>query len=186
MAEPLTRTLFDDAPLSAARHPDPCAYGVGHPAKDDVVVGRTVTVNRPRLELYAFWRDFRNLSAFMENISNVAVIDERRSHWIVTAPGGKTVEWDAVIEEERPGELIAWSSAGSADLRNAGRVEFRDHPAGRGTEVTATIIYDPPGGALGSLVAKLFQKEPKIQTRQDLRRFKQLMETGEVATACAR
>lgn len=185
MAEPLTRTLFDDAPLSAAKNPDPTAYGIGHAAKDDVVVGRTVTVNRPRLELYAFWRDFRNLPTFMENISSIAVIDAQHSHWIVAAPGGKTVEWDAEIEEERLGELIAWTSSHSADLRNAGRVEFRDHPAGRGTEVTATIIYHPPGGALGTLVAKLFQKEPKIQTRQDLRRFKQLMETGEVATACA-
>jgi uncharacterized membrane protein len=147
------------------------------------LVGRTVTINRPRHELYAFWRDFSNLPRIMENIESVTEIDERRSHWVVRAPAGQTVEWDSVIVEDIPDELISWQSDAGADITNSGRIDFRDAPAGRGTWVTATIAYDPPAGGVGKLVAKLFQREPKIQARRDLRRFKQFMETGEVATA---
>ncbi|HEY0053691.1 MAG TPA: SRPBCC family protein, partial [Caulobacteraceae bacterium] len=104
---------------------------------------------------------------------------------VIEAPAGRTVEWDSVLTEDVEGEVIAWESAEGAEIRNSGRIEFRDNSAGRGTEVTATIAYDPPGGDLGKLIAKLFQKEPKIQARRDLRRFKQLMETGEISTAAA-
>src|SRR6202012_2669633 len=107
------------------------------------------------------------------------------SHWTVAAPAGQSVEWDSVIVEDEPGRLIAWKSSQDADIPNSGRIEFKDSPVGRGTEVTATILYDPPGGTAGKLVAKLFQKEPNIQARRDLRRFKQLMETGEVSTSQA-
>lgn len=99
------------------------------------------------------------------------------------APAGQSVEWDSIITEDQPNRLIAWASVEGSGIQNSGHVDFRDAPAGRGTEVTATVAYDPPGGALGKLVAKLFQREPKIQARQDLRRFKQLMETGEISTA---
>jgi uncharacterized membrane protein len=147
------------------------------------LVGRTVTINRPRHELYAFWRDFGNLPRIMENIESVTEIDERRSHWVVRAPAGQTVEWDSVIVEDIPDELISWQSEAGADITNSGRIDFRDAPGGRGTWVTATIAYDPPAGGVGKLVAKLFQREPKIQARRDLRRFKQFMETGEIATS---
>ena len=150
-------------------------------AKD--LVERTVTINRPRHELYAFWRDFSNLAQIMENIESVTVLDERRSHWVVRAPAGQTVEWDSVIVEDIPDELISWQSDAGADITNSGRIDFRDAHGKRGTLVTATIAYDPPGGAAGKLVAKLFQREPKIQARRDLRRFKQFMETGEIATS---
>jgi uncharacterized membrane protein len=119
----------------------------------------------------------------MENIEGISVLDERRSHWVVTAPGDRMVEWDSVVTEDVPGSVIAWASVKGADVRNSGRVEFRDSTNGRGTVVTVTIVYDPPGGAVGKALAKLFQREPNIQARRDLRRFKQLMETGEVATA---
>jgi len=147
------------------------------------LVERTVTIGRPRHELYAFWRDFGNLAQIMENIESVTVLDERRSHWVVRAPAGQTVEWDSVIVEDVPDELISWQSDAGADIANSGRIDFRDAPGGRGTLVTATIAYDPPAGAVGKLVAKLFQREPKIQARRDLRRFKQFMETGEIATS---
>jgi uncharacterized membrane protein len=147
------------------------------------LIGRTVTISRPRHELYAFWRDFSNLPQIMENIESVTELDERRSHWVVRAPAGQTVEWDSVIVEDIPDELISWQSDAGADITNSGRIDFRDAPGGRGTWVTATIAYDPPAGGVGKLVAKLFQREPKIQARRDLRRFKQFMETGEVATA---
>jgi uncharacterized membrane protein len=118
----------------------------------------------------------------MHNIRSVAVLDDGRSHWVVEAPAGKTVEWDSEITADEPGSLIAWRSLDGASVRNSGQVAFRDSPDGRGTVVTVTLTYDPPGGTLGQLIAKLFQKEPKVQARQDLRRFKQLMETGEIAT----
>lgn len=185
MAEQISQTAHGDAPLSAAKTPDPRAVqGPGVAVdKDDELVGRTVSINRPRAQLYAFWRDFINLPRFMENIEAITVLDTRRSHWVVTAPGERKVEWDSVVTEDTPDSLIAWSSAEGAGVRNSGRIEFRDSTNGRGTVVTATIIYDPPGGAIGKALAKLFQREPDIQTRRDLRRFKQLMETGEVSTS---
>ncbi|GLT02080.1 cyclase [Sphingobium jiangsuense] len=176
--------IRDDAPLTTAKHGDALDEAKAALVEDrgDSLVGRSVTINRPRAELYAFWRDFARLPAFMENVERVDMLDERTSHWVVKAPGGRTVEWDAVITEDRPGELIAWASTEGADVPNSGRIDFRD--AGeRGTVVTATILYDPPAGLLGKLIARMFQREPAIQARRDLRRFKQLMETGEIATA---
>jgi uncharacterized membrane protein len=176
-----------DAPLSTAVKQHEVAEAIAEEKgwHEAALVGRTVTINRPRDEVYAFWRDFRNLARFMENVKSVEVGDDRRSHWVVAAPAGQTVEWDSVITEDEPGSLIAWESVEGADVRNTGRVEFSDAAPGRGTVVAATIVYDPPGGQLGMLIAKLFQKEPKIQARRDLRRFKQLMETGEISTAQA-
>ena len=176
-----------DAPLTAAVHQRDVGKAVaGEQGWDEAaLVGRTVTINRARADLYAFWRDFRNLATFMENVESVTPGDDRTSHWVVKAPAGRTVEWDSVITEDVEGEVIAWESVEGADIKNAGRIEFRDGPPGRGTQVTATIVYDPPAGDLGKLIAKLFQKEPKIQARRELRRFKQLMETGEVSTSKA-
>ena len=174
----------DDAPASTAKKQEgrDAATDSLIDAHGDHVVGRAVTINKPATELYAYFRDFAKLASFMENVERVDILDDKRSHWVVKAPGGRTVEWDARITEEREGELIAWTSEEGADVANSGRVEFRDAGA-RGTVVIATIAYDPPGGAIGKLVAKLFQREPAIQARRDLRRFKQLMETGEIATS---
>ena len=97
--------------------------------KSEHLVERTVTINRPRHELYAFWRDFSNLAQIMENIESVTVLDERRSHWVVRAPAGQTVEWDSVIVEDIPDELISWQSDAGADITNSGRIDFRDAPA---------------------------------------------------------
>jgi len=185
MAKPIARTAHDDAPLTAAHKPDVESLRTKDwdARRGDALVGRTVTIDRPRQELYDFWRDSSNLPKFMHNVRSVTSQDHRRTHWIVEAPAGKTVEWDADIIEDEPGRLIAWKSVEGADIRHAGRVEFRDSPDQRGACVTVTLTYDPPGGKAGQLVAQLFQKEPKVQARQELRRFKQLMETGEVATA---
>jgi uncharacterized membrane protein len=184
MTSPISETAHGDAPLYTAKHPDPLAVeGELSPQRGDVLVGRTVTIDRPREELYAFWRDFKNLPRFMRNIRRVTTEDGRRSHWVVEAPAGKTVEWDSAITHDEPGRAISWESLDGASVRNSGRVDFLDSPDGRGTVVRVTLTYDPPAGAVGKLIAKLFQKEPKIQARQDLRRFKQLMETGEVSTA---
>jgi uncharacterized membrane protein len=183
MADKITSTRGGDAPLSSAKDPNPAASGLAVADEDAELVGRTVSIDRPRQELYAFWRDFRNLPLFMENIESVTELDSMRSHWKVKGPANTEFEWDSLITEDQPGEVIAWSSAKSDGLQNSGRVEFRDSGNGRGTFVTVTIVYEPPGGALGKAFAKIFRREPKIQARQELRRFKQLMETGEIPTS---
>lgn len=151
-------------------------------AKGSNVTAQAVTINKPVAEVYGYFRNFANLPTFMENVERIDMHDDRRSHWVVKAPGGTTVEWDATVTDEDPGRYVAWTSEPGADVPNSGRVEFRD--AGkRGTVVSATILYDPPGGVIGKLVAKVMQREPAIQARRDLNRFKQLMETGEIATS---
>jgi uncharacterized membrane protein len=175
--------MISDVPESARKKPNPVAAGFATAEADDVLVGRSVTINRSRQELYDFWRDFRNLPIFMENIESVVMLDPLRSHWKVKGPAESTVEWDSIITDDIPGELIAWTSAEGASIPNTGRIEFRDSSNGRGTVVTVTIAYDPPATRLGALIAKAFGREPKIQARRDLRRFKQLMETGEVPSS---
>jgi len=145
-----------------------------------VHVRRAVTIRRSREELYSFWRNFENLPRFMYHLEEVQVREPGRSHWRAKAPAGTTVEWDAEIVEDRPNERIAWRSLPDADVTNSGTVEFRRAPGGRGTEVHVEIHYDPPGGKLAALVAKLFGEEPGEQVADDLRRLKQVMEVGEV------
>jgi len=184
MAKRSPTDTHSDAPPTAFKDPNPAAAGLSTASDDSGdLIGRTVTINAPRQALYAFWRDFRNLPLFMENIESVQVYDERRSHWVVKGPADSTVEWDAVIVEDVPGESIAWSTTDEAEVPNSGRIEFHDTTNGRGTQVTVNIVYDPPVGKLGKAVAKLFGREPTVQARQDLRRFKQLMETGEIPTS---
>lgn len=141
-----------------------------------------VTINRPPEECYRYWRDLERLPTFMQHLESVRVLDERRSHWRARAPAGRMVEWDADITEDVPGELLRWRSAPGAEIDNAGSIRFRPAPGGRGTVVEVELSYQPPAGRAGALVAKLFGEEPSIQVRQDLRRFKQLVETGEIPT----
>ena len=147
------------------------------------VVGRTVTINRPRHELYAYWRDFQNLPKFMENVEQVQMTGaDGQAVWTISAPGGLSVEAETRIVEEADGALIAWRSVAGSQIDTEGRVAFREAPDGRGTWVEAIIAYKPPAGRAGAAVARLFRKEPEIQARHDLKRFKMLMETGEIAT----
>ena len=148
----------------------------------DATVVRAVTIGKPREEVFRFFRDFSNLARFMENIERIDVQDDQHSHWVVKAPAGQSIEWDSILTEEKPGRLLVWETGPDAEVRNQGRVEFRDAPGERGTEIHATIIYDAPAGALGKLIATLFQKEPGQQAKRDLRRLKMLLETGEIAT----
>lgn len=187
MAETLVPQRQDDAPVTTSKHSSAISDASASLVEDkgDALVGKTVTINRPRAELFAYWREFSNLPTFMENLVSVEHLDDRRSRWVVKAPAGKTVEWIAAITEERADEFIAWASEEGADISNSGRIDFRDAPGGRGTWVSATILYDPPAGVIGKVIATMFQREPAIQVRRELRRFKQLMETGEIATgAC--
>jgi uncharacterized membrane protein len=143
-----------------------------------------VTINRAPDELYAIWRDFSNLPKFMENIEQVTCSDARHSHWVVKSPTG-TAEWDSEITEDLPGNRISWASLPDASVDNAGTVEFKPAPEGRGTEVRALISFRPPMGGAGRMVAGWMQKDPHIQAKRDLRRFKQLVEAGEIATSPA-
>jgi uncharacterized membrane protein len=150
-----------------------------------VLTRRSVTVNKPIAEVYAFWRNFENFPRFMRHLESVEVLDDRRSRWVAKAPAGRTVEWEASITEERENELIAWRSLPGADVKNAGRVEFRPAPGNRGTEVRVELEYDPPGGKLGARIAMMFREEPGQQVQDDLRHFKQVMEVGEITLSDA-
>lgn len=139
-----------------------------------------VTVNRRSDELYRFWHDLANLPRFMHHLESVRPDGDGRSHWAARGPAGKTVEWDAEIVEDLPNQMIAWRSLDGAAVPNSGRVRVVPAAGGRGTEVRVEMEYAPPGGAVGKAVAALFGEEPKQQVMDDLRRFKQVIETGEV------
>lgn len=146
-------------------------------------VEKTVTIqNRSPEELYSFWRNFENLPIFMQHLQSVTVLDQTRSHWVAQAPLGQTVEWDAAIVTEQDNRLIAWSSEAGAEIDHSGFVRFQPAPLGRGTEVKVVMEYSPPAGLVGATVAKLLGEEPEQQIGDDLRRFKMLMEAGEIAT----
>jgi uncharacterized membrane protein len=137
---------------------------------------------RPADELYAFWRRLEQLPRFMSHLISVQQLDNRRSHWIAKGPAGKRVEWDAEIINERPNEMIAWRSLEGADVDSVGSVRFERAPGGRGSIVRVEMRYRPPAGVGGATVAKLLGKDPGSQIKDDLRRFKQVMETGEIIT----
>jgi uncharacterized membrane protein len=144
--------------------------------RESTTVEESVIINRPPQQIYDFWRDFENLPQFMDNIESVTKLNEVRSHWKIKAPAGASVEFNSLVTEDIPGRLIAWKSEEGASVPNRGRVEFIETSDGRGTNVRATISYDPPAGAVGRVVAKLFQREPGVQARQDLDRLKALLE----------
>ncbi len=154
-------------------------------AKGEVRLTQTIIIDRSAEELYRYWRDFANLPTFMKHLASVQVVDERRSHWVANGPGGKQVEWDAEIVDDQANHHIAWRSLPSSDIDNSGSVRFERAPGGRGTLVKVQMSYSPPGGALGARIAKLFHQEPGQQVEDDLRAFKQVMETGEVVKSDA-
>src|SRR3954451_7914376 len=145
----------------------------------------TITVNKSPEEVYWFWHDFENLPRFMTHLESVQVTGEGRSHWKAKGPAGRAVEWDAEIAEERPDELISWRSLENADVDNSGSVRFTPGPGGRGTEIRVQLRYAPPAGVAGATFAKLLGSEPGQQVLDDLRRFKQVLETGQVVRSDA-
>lgn len=146
-------------------------------------VKAAVTVNRPREQVYAFWRNFENFPRFMVHVESVERTGAGRYRWAATAPGGR-VEWEAEVVEDTPDEVVAWRSI-EGDVPTAGSVRFVDAPGGRGTEVRVELRYDPPAGGVADAVAKLFGEQPEQQVKDDLRRFKQVLETGEVVVSDA-
>ena len=163
----------DDAPFTTSKHLN----------DDDGLerFARAVTINRSPMELYRYWRDFSRLPQIMDNLVSVTTVDDQISDWVAKGPAGTEVKWRARVTEDIEGALIAWCSDEDADVFNEGRITFSP-VEGRGTVVNVLMAYDPPAGFLGRIAAKILQREPEVQLRRDLRRFKQLMETGEIAT----
>ena len=145
-------------------------------------IEKSITIRKSPEELYRFWRDFQNLPRFMQHLESVRVIDDKRSHWVASGPGGKRFEWNAEIVQDIPNELIAWRSSEADEVQNTGEVRFERAPGGRGTEIHVEIEYTPPAGVVGAAIAKLFGQDPEKQAQEDLRTFKRLIETGEVPT----
>ncbi|ORW31531.1 hypothetical protein AWB91_14640 [Mycobacterium paraense] len=143
-------------------------------------VRAAVTVQRPPEEVYRFWRDLENLPSFMHHLQSVTAGSDGRSHWVASAPVGQPVQWDAQITEDRPNQRVAWQSLPGSAIDNGGSVEFTPASNGAGTEVRVRIGYQMPGGVVGKAAATLFGESPDQQVNDDLRRFKQILETGQV------
>jgi len=145
-------------------------------------VESSVIVNCSPAETYQFWREFENLPRFMRHLDSVSSLDNGKTRWVALGPGGARIKWDAEIVSDEQNEAIRWRSLPGSDISLEGSVEFRVATGNRGTMVTAGFVYSPPGGKIGSALAKIMGKDPKFILRQDLRRFKALIETGEIPT----
>jgi uncharacterized membrane protein len=162
------------------------ALGVSTAHRDTghgVALRATITVNKPTSEVYQFWRHLENHPRFMQHLESVVSTNGKRSHWVAKAPLPAPIEWDADIVTERENAMLSWRSLAGADVDHAGTVRFRELPNGRGTEVRVRLEYAPPGGVIGVAVANLFKTLTEQQFKEDLRRFKQIIETGETPTA---
>jgi uncharacterized membrane protein len=169
--------VYDAAGLSTARESP--GENVSVPYGKGIRVEKSVTVNAPPAKLFEFWRNFENLPRFMSHLQSVKMLDAKRSHWKTKGPAGTDVEWDAEVINEVPNELIGWRSVDGSEVGHAGSVHFTD--TGRGTEVKVILRYDPPAGKLGAAIARIFGEDADRQVQEDLRLFKQLIETGETA-----
>lgn len=146
-----------------------------------VTIQESVTIAKPQHEIFAFWNDPANLPRFMQHIEEVTPIDQRRTHWVMRGPMGMRVEWDAEVINTIEPELIAWRSLPGADVASAGSVHF-NRRRGTGTAITVRLQYQPPGGKAGAVLAWMAGRDPESDLREDLRRLKQILETGEVPT----
>ena len=175
--------VYEALGLSSVNPEGEADSNVSVPYGKGIRVEKSVTINSSPEALYRFWRNFENLPRFMSHLKAVRVIDDKRSHWTAKGPAGSDVEWDAEVINEVPNELIGWRSVDGSQVDNAGSVHFTRTVANRGTEVKVILRYDPPGGVLGAVVARLFGEDPARQVQEDLRTLKQILETGERATA---
>lgn len=170
--------MYQAIGVTSRRHSK--SRGASVPYELGVRVDSCITINKPRQEVYRFWRNLENLPRFMRHLENVKEIDNKHSHWVAKAPAGRSVQWRAEIINEAENERIGWRSLPGSDVDNAGSVRFKPAPGG-GTIVSVALQYNPPGGMLGAMFAKLFGEEPSQQIAEDLQRFKMLMETGEIS-----
>lgn len=147
-----------------------------------VRVRKSININQGPEACYRFWRNFENFPRFMNHVDEVHTLDATRSHWTVRAPLGRHVEWTAELASDVPSQQLGWRTLPGAEVDHAGVVRFMPASGGRGTVVEVDLSYHAPLGKAGSLIAKLFGEEPSQQIEEDLRRFKQLIETGEIPT----
>lgn len=180
----LARGLSGRCALKAAMQPSPLEQQLIEDThwRSAKALARSITINRPREELYRYWRDFNNLPTFMTFLDHIEILPGERVRWVARLPLGKRLEWTTHLTEDFPGERLAWESEADAPIRNLGWVSFQEAPDEQGTEIQALIAYEPPAGRLGHALAGLLDQLPALKTAQDLRRLKQLMETGEIAT----
>jgi len=150
----------------------------------DVHVEKSIIIDKSPEELYSFWRDFENLPRFMDHLESVNSVGFNRWHWVAKGPVGTRPEWDAEIYNEKPNELIAWRSL-DGTVTNAGSVHFEPASGERGTQVKVVLNYNAPGGKVSALLAKIFGQEPGQMIEGDLRRLKQILEAGEIASVQA-
>jgi uncharacterized membrane protein len=174
--------VYNALGITSVAESDHDTSNVSVPYGRGVRVEQTVTIGLPPEEIYAFFRNFENLPRFMSHLLSVTVLDDKRSHWVTKGPAGSDAEWDAEIINEIPNELIGWRSVDGSQIANAGSVHFKANPADRGTDVKVILRYDPPGGLLGAMTAKIFGEDPAHQVKEDLRALKMLLETGEIAS----
>ncbi len=158
-------------------------FGVtANEAEREKVARSSILLNCTREQAYRFWRDFENMPRFMRHLENITVLGDRRSRWVALGPGGRPIQWEAEIVSERENESLRWQSLPGSDLDMSGTVEFRDAPGNRGTLLMVHMRYMPKGGGLGHAIARMMGKDPSFMMRQDLRRLKALIETGEIPT----
>jgi uncharacterized membrane protein len=170
--------LYDQLGIDTAHGSD----HVGVRAKQGHKHVAAVVIERDAAELYSYWRQLSNLPRLIEHLETVQEIDAVRSHWTARDPFGREVEWEAEIHNETPREMIAWRSLPESELDTAGSIHFKSLPHGRGTAVTLSLKYDPPAGRAGAAVARLLGNGVESELEAALRKFKQVMETGEFAT----
>ncbi len=154
----------------------------GASGRTDIYLERSIAVSKSPEECYRFWRSFENLPRFMQSLESVRQLDERRTRWVANGPMGTRLEWTSEITADRSGEELGWRTLDDSGAAHAGSVKFEAAPAGRGTIVRVSLHYSPFGGALGAGLVKLLGHDPQSLIREDLRRFKQVMETGEIPT----
>jgi uncharacterized membrane protein len=157
-------------------------HGQGPGIGGEVRIEKAITVNRPPHDCYRMWHDFEAFPRFMKHLESVQLTGANRMHWVAKGPAGSSVEWDAEVIADDPNEYIAWCSLEGSEVDHQGTVRFEHAAGGRGTVVRVMLSYRPPGGVAGVLTAMLFGEEPAMQLDEDLRRFKWLIETGEIPT----
>lgn len=157
----------------------------GHPSLksgEGTKIEKAVTINRSPEDIYSFWRELENLPRFMQHVQSVTQTGDGISHWIVKTSHDRTLEWDARLIEDKPGQMMSWQSLENADVDNAGSVWFTPATGGRGTVVKVSMKYSPPGGKFGTMLSKLFGDSAEKQMSEDLFRLKSILETGESPT----
>ncbi|MGH9683557.1 MAG: SRPBCC family protein [Candidatus Acidiferrales bacterium] len=173
------RHLHETLGITSRKPSEPSA---SIPHQVGVNLRRSVTVALPPEEAYEFVRDIENLPQFMKHLKSVEAQDDTHSHWCVSAPGGAEVEWDAEISSDILNELIAWRSIGNPNVDASVSIGFKNAPQGRGTVIHVSLQYVPRAGVMGVVTAEMFGKDPEIELKDNLRRLKQILETGEITT----